>query len=116
MSADNGIYILQSLDGFRVIHAQGIDNLWWWPTGEYINGYPKWDRRDIINPAELYNYFNESKIYHNRESAMKEADRIYEEIMGDDFCPICEYGIQFINGLENEPFPTEGTKGEEDDL
>ena len=29
MSADNGIYVAQFPDGYRVIHAQAIDNLWW---------------------------------------------------------------------------------------
>jgi len=28
------------------------------------------------------------------EEAWKEAQRIYDEIMNDDFCPIVEYGIR----------------------
>jgi len=26
--------------------------------------------------------------------------------MDDDFCPIIEYGVQFIKGMENQEFPT----------
>ena len=30
MSADNGIYILKTNDGYRVAHLQAIDNIYWW--------------------------------------------------------------------------------------
>lgn len=32
MSADNGIYILKTLDGYRVAHLQAIENIYWWPS------------------------------------------------------------------------------------
>jgi hypothetical protein len=96
MSADNGIYILESKDGFRVVHTQAIDNLWWWDdicatTNE-------------INPKYLIRYFEKCDVYKTSEEAMAEAKRMYDEIMQSDF-PILEYGISFISGWEDKPFP-----------
>lgn len=99
MSADNGVYILQSLDGFRVIHAQAIENLYWWEIedcGKMV---------DRLNPQELKRYFGKCKVFSTKEEADKEAQKIYDEIMKDDFCPIVEYGISYIKGWENKFFP-----------
>ena len=32
MSSDFGIYILQSLDGYRIAHTQAIENIYFWYT------------------------------------------------------------------------------------
>lgn len=129
MSSDNGIYLLQTLDGFRVIHAQGIDNIFWWPTccanpkisevldieGDMFYHErctncetldPEWKQRAEINPDIIYEYFKGSLVFSTKENAMEEADRLYLTICKDDFCGQIEYGIQFINGLEHLPFPT----------
>lgn len=122
MSADNGVYILESIDGFRVTEAQAIDNLWWWWDDprlydeEFVkaqeargieNPYAGSGRAyDQLNPKELLKYFGKCKVFKTREEALDEANRIYEEIMSDDFCPVCEYGIQFIHGWENKDFPS----------
>lgn len=133
ISADNGIYILKTKGPeWRVAHLQAIDNIYWWPTccenpciiddscQEYDNPLdsyyhekyiicgtrdPEWEKREEINPDMIMNYFGNCKVFNTEEEAFNEADRIYTEIMNDD-CPIIEYGIQKINGLENEPFPT----------
>lgn len=135
MSADNGIYLLQTLDGWRVAHLQAIDNIYWHPTccdnpdiheeitqyDEHMNPIdiyyhekcancgtcdPEWERRDKINPMIICDYFKDSFVFETEEDALTQADIIYMDIMDDDFCPIVEYGIQKINGLENCPFPT----------
>jgi len=50
MSADNGIYILKSKDGFRVIHAQSIDNLnWWWLDERLYDDAPRRIKSERIN-------------------------------------------------------------------
>ena len=98
MSADNGIYILQSKDGWRVIEAQAIDNLWW-------DDYYK-EIRTVLNPDMLLEYFGKCEVLKTKEEAMILATELYEEIMNSDF-PICEYGISFIYGWEDEEFPKE---------
>lgn len=129
MSADNGIYILETSDGFRVTHAQCIENIYWWSTccsdprlSEEINDDlfyhercsscgtldPEFERREAINPRQVYDYFHDSDVYFTIEAAMQEADRLYLEITNDDCCGIVEYGIQMIHGLENEVFPNRG--------
>lgn len=122
MSADNGIYVLQTKDGFRVIHAQAIDNLCWWenytccnnPISVAIDGQeqcyhcgtylPKHERRDELNPEMLKEYFGESKIFNTQQEAIDESRKMYDEIMNDDY-GILEYGISYIRGWENEFFP-----------
>ena len=101
MSADNGIYILQSKDGFRVIHAQCIENLWWW---EKENTNPKqWERRNELNPKELINYFGNSKVFRTEKEVFKEAKKLYKEIEYNYY--IVEYGICFVRGWEDKEFP-----------
>lgn len=124
MSADNGIYILQTKDGYRVVHAQGIDNIYWWETwnccgnpvpafevsrGNYCihcgNSLPIHEKRDYINPLTLAEYFGLSNVLETEEEAWEEANQLYDAIMDDDFCPMVEYGVQFVKGMENEEFP-----------
>jgi hypothetical protein len=101
MSADNGVYILKSRapmvksdDGwgwvhpphgheYRVAHCCAIDNL---------------DYSDLYLPL----YFGRSKVYIDQKEAVKEAERIYDEIMESDF-PIVEYGISFVESDKEYP-------------
>ena len=91
MSADNGVYITRwkAQDGsfeYRVAHCQAIDNC------DADDNYAK----ELIDAYRAL-YFGNSEIYKSREDALVKASEIYDEIMKDDFCPICEYGISFIN-------------------
>ena len=120
MSVDNGIYILKSKDGYRVVHTQAIDNLfWWWNDGRlyddaYVEGlekqgvknpfHHKGETRSEINPIFLFNCFSKALVLGTEEEAWDEAKRMYKEIMGGDF-PIIEYGISFIGGWEGKEFP-----------
>lgn len=127
MSSDSGIYILHTKDGYRVTEAGAIENIYWWATCcdnpsiiieednygcdnekclncQTIN--PKFEQTDIINPYYLLLYFGDCKVFKTRKEALNEAGRIYKEIMNDDFCPICEYGIQEIDCSYME-FPNE---------
>lgn len=103
MSADNGIYILESLalDGksseYRVTHGQAIENLYWW---DMYDGTARFGvEKEEMNPESIKDYFGKSVILHNRIDALKEADRLLQEIGG-----WAEYGIQFLEKYENE-FP-----------
>jgi len=85
MSADNGIYILESKDGFRVTHAQAIDNLWW-PGNK-------------LNPVQLKKYFGECKVFKSLKEAYSKAKNIKYQV------GYVEYGISFIEGWEDKDFP-----------
>ncbi len=99
MSADNGVYILETpghpdptKKQYRVIHAQAIEN---------VTSYdPLWNQDECAR-----DYFGKCQVFHDESEAFQEAQRIYDEIMKDDFCPIVEYGISFIQLTPNRPFP-----------
>jgi hypothetical protein len=128
MSADNGIYILRTKDGYRVAECQAIENILWWPTccenpniqdqseiyqedlcfhEECANCGtidPEWEQREEINPQVVFKYFHESEVFQTREEALEQADFFYCQANKDACCGV-EYGIQFINGLEQTNFP-----------
>ena len=83
MSADNGIYIHKFRNGWAVVQAQAIENI-------YTNDGNKY------NPKVLAQYFKGVKRFKTQAKAFAEAQRQYDEIMKDDFCPICEYGIRIV--------------------
>lgn len=97
MSSDNGVYVLQSKDGFRVTHAQAIDNLYWWNTDD--PNTDKWEKRDEINPEMLIEYFGDCKVFKTEGEAVEKAFEMYNEI-----CYV-EYGVSFIRGWEDKEFP-----------
>ena len=78
MSADNGIYIHEFENGWKVCHAQAIENIFW-EADE--SGY---------NQNELKTYFEESSLYKTEDDAMKEAVKLSKEYEWT------EYGIRFI--------------------
>jgi hypothetical protein len=96
MSADNGVYIFHTKDGYRVKHAQAIENIYYQCRRK---GGPQ------FNARQLWFYFSDCKVFTTMEEAWKEAQRIYDEIM-KDCCPIVEYGIQLIGDGTFE-FPKE---------
>jgi hypothetical protein len=85
MSADNTVAILHTKDGYRVKHAQAIENI-------YYQCRRKGDPQ--FNARQLWFYFSDCKVFTTMEEADKEAQRIYDEIMGEDWGSIVEYGIQ----------------------
>jgi hypothetical protein len=103
MSADNGIYILKtknpSGDGFeyRVIHAQAIENIYWNDKlGKQMYG--------VLDPENTRNYYSTCKVYTDESEVRKEANRLEEDILSDDFCPILEYGVCVLDHSDVE-FP-----------
>ena len=94
MSADNGIYILETVgygvpSEYRVKHLQAIDNVYW------DNVKKESTNNQDIHIINARCMWNGCKVFTDRVEALKEADRIYREIMGSDF-PIIEYGISLI--------------------
>ena len=88
MSADNGIYIVKFPEGFRVVHAQCIENIDYYPEGTK-------ERKEMLK-----DYFGQSEIYETREEALNQASKIYDDITNSDF-PILEYGICFLGEYES---------------
>lgn len=75
MSADNGIYIAKFTDGYRVVHAQAIDNCFW-------EGYSEEEKH-----AERILYFAASQNYSSLEEAYEQAIVLAQSI------GYTEYGI-----------------------
>jgi len=118
MSADNGVYILHTKDGYRVNHCQAIDNIYWWhtccekPDVIYMNeddiSYcekclncgtinPDFEQRDEICSERLLEYFGDCEVFKTKKEAITYSIKLHADIVSDDFCPICEYGIIEIN-------------------
>ena len=98
MSADNGVYILETTDrqkhinefstervdngisAYRVAHAQGIDDLEWYESFEPYNiGF------------YMHEIFGKSKVYYSFEEALNKAQDIENKI------GYTEYGIRSID-------------------
>ena len=84
MSADNGIYIAEFNDGFRVAHCQAIENI----------------DDDREKYAKLF--FGKSKVHKEYVSAYSEAIEIENDIM-NGMLPIIEHGICKIPNLGDFP-------------
>lgn len=82
MSSDNGIYILQTKDQFRVIHAQGIDNLFW-SFVDFKTGYE-------IVPTRVIEFFGGCKFTRNSEVANQIASNMAKRVY------VLEYGVSTI--------------------
>jgi hypothetical protein len=58
MSADNGVYITKWNDGFRVAHAQAIENIDYFPKGS-----ERWKQAQI-------GYFGKSPVFKEKSEAI----------------------------------------------
>lgn len=126
MSADNCIACLKCKDGYRVTHAQAIDNLTWWDdyrccdnpkveweeltddTCDYLFSSPickncgaknpenKGGHREELNPQILKEYFGDCIIL-----TEEEANNYIEELCKE--CDYLEYGV--LTFEYNNDFP-----------
>lgn len=85
MSADNGIYILET-DGpeYRVAHLQAVENINW---NESLGREDSSDDTAIDNASRMW---KGSAVHTSRQTALMEADKMARD------CPVLEYGISFI--------------------
>jgi hypothetical protein len=83
MSADNGVYIAKFPDGYRVAHAQAIENIDYYPAGTK-------ERK-----AMLKNYFEKSDLYETKEQAFAMGYRIESEFSWT------EYGVCYVGEYES---------------
>lgn len=77
MSSDNGLYVLQTKDGWRVKHLQAVENLWW----------SKGEQLDNLNPVAVYLAFESCIEFTDKKDAFTFAFD-----WAEDF-PILEYGV-----------------------
>lgn len=82
LSADNGIYILQTKDQYRVIETIAVENLWW--------DYEGLRTREDVVPTRLIEYYGDCKYTRDETTALKIAASMFRRT------PMCEYGIKFI--------------------
>ncbi len=83
MSADNGIYILRTKDHqCRVIHTQGIDNLYW--------SFVVFSDSDDLIPTRLIEFFNKSKYTCDQDLARNIAFNMAKKVF------TLEYGVREI--------------------
>jgi hypothetical protein len=96
MSADNGVYILETkgVDGYeyRVSYVSAIDNI------EYKPDYGRFNKEWLIR------IFGKSVVYTNEIEALKDAMEIKKSI--EKFGNYVEYGICNIDASDIE-FPKE---------
>jgi hypothetical protein len=102
MSADNGVYILETPakkgSEFRVAHLQAIDNLHCHFCKKHPNKFKKGCRECEIGYCEhkdckiknARQMWSGCEIFYSMDEAMKEADSLYDEV------GYAEYGIQVI--------------------
>jgi hypothetical protein len=83
MSADNGIYIAQFPDGYRVCHGQAIENIDYFPEGAA-------ERKDVLK-----DYFGQSPIFDTLSKAQEYAQQLEDEYEWT------EYGICFMGKYES---------------
>jgi len=85
LSADNGIYILDTprREGigreYRVAHLQAVQDV-------------DWDGLHLL----IRRLWRGAGVWFEKDEALIAAGDMYDEIMQDDFCPVVEYGIQFV--------------------
>jgi len=92
MSADNGVYILETVrltrkgfqPEFRVSHLSAIDNIEW---DEKINDYTNDDDVRIVNAREM---FDVTKVFEDKKEAESYAVALHEDLGWT------EYGICYI--------------------
>lgn len=83
MSADNGVYILQTYGPeFRVAYAQAIDNVY----GKFNDDTNHWDGDDKM----ILQYFGKSEVFDTIDEALNEAELLAEdyEYLEDGVCVI----------------------------
>ena len=91
MSADNGIYVLETKGPeYWVAHAQAIDNIYY---DIATNTY-----KDDFIPQEAFRYFGDCQVFTDEKQALSYA---HEEAEKYD---VLEYGVSVINN-PNQTFP-----------
>ena len=95
MSADNGVYILETntkehnRKEYRVRHLQAVENVGWddnkqEPDKNYCGGYTDDPDITIKNARKMW---SGCQVFYSEENALKEAWKMLKDL------DVCEYGI-----------------------
>jgi hypothetical protein len=84
MSADNCIAVLVLTDGYRVIHAGAINNLWW-------TNLPVLQVQDKPVSTRVFEYFKDADLVFTKEDMDMRIELLYLEV------GYFEYGVVKIN-------------------
>jgi len=76
------VYLHKFRNGWKVVHTQAIENIYWKAKGKY-------------NYTILKEVFQDSPLFKTQKGAMNYALKLYNKIMKSD-CPIIEYGISIV--------------------
>ena len=99
MSADNGVYILETPmndktgNEYRVVHCQNIEDIYWDAKATTFAAE--------IQPRMLKEKFGEAEVILDQDVARNEAFGLAADIEADS---VLEYGIREI--IHDKPFPT----------
>lgn len=95
MSADNGIYILQTAGPeFRVAYHHNIDAIY----GNFSDESFQWQG----DPEEMYHYFQDAPMFSNLEEALDLAEKLVYDYayLEDGICMISDFKDWDFNRLE----------------
>lgn len=81
MSADNGVYILETKDQYRVAHLKGIENVYW----SAVDGC-----HDECVSTRVVEMWGKCKFTRDKKKALNIAYDIVSQLY------ICEYGVGII--------------------
>lgn len=87
MSADNGIYILETKDQYRVAHLQAIENL---SCVSFGGGCKSGYADGGLWSAKVVEMWGGCKYTRSRTKALEIAHRWAQRL------PVCEYGVRII--------------------
>ncbi len=85
MSADNRIYICKCKGGWKVAHAQAIENIYWWK-----NKKGSWEEQSKINPYVVNQIFKRGKFFKDKTEAIAYAHKLCAA--ESQYGPV-EYGV-----------------------
>ncbi len=117
-----GVYILQTIEGYRIIQSKDIGNLYWWasccPTPDIkdysleVDGMfhdkcmacgtldPETEKREEANPNMIIEFFGRCTTYDTEKEVLEEACNMFDEKLYDDLGT-----VSYIRGWEDKFFP-----------
>lgn len=95
MSADNGIYILQTKDGFRVAYHHNIDQIY----GNFSDESLQWQG----DPDAILEYFGDIEALSSLEEALDLAEKMVYDYayLEDGICVISDFKNWDLNNLRD---------------
>jgi hypothetical protein len=95
------VFLLQTLDGWRVVMADNLDALYFWIGGDGL-----YTKRNQLNPEMVAEYFGGCSLIKNEYEAMEQARELFSNVTSKNrVLPILDVEMNYITGHETELFP-----------